>query len=459
MALSGSPTGGTFSGPGVVNGVFSPAVAGPGLHTLTYTVSGTGANCGNGASLQVRVVGATVAPTVAACVGGTPLPLAGSPAGGAWSGPGVSGSVAAGFVFTPTAALLGSQTLTYTVPAPDGSCVGTARTVVTVSPVPVVAVQPLPTLCQNGNPYTLTGGSPAGGTWSGPGVSAGTGGTYVFTPSAALAGANTLTYSFTNAGSCTSQASTTLQVVPMVLAAVPADTTLCPGSTTAFRLRGSPAGGTWSGAHVAASGVYTPTGLPGTDVLTYTVQTGLSCQSQAVRRVALLATPTLAPALVPSPCTPALVVPYAVHFRQDAATLPADAVVTWYFGDDSTAVTGLDVTHVYRTAGTFHPRVQVRYNSSRCADQAALPTVTLQPMLVPNIITPSSNTLNARFSPRVGGCPPRLQLYSRWGRQVLDDTAYQGTRNAEGLAAGLYYYLLTPTDGSTPMKGWVEVVK
>ena len=459
VVLSGSPAGGTFSGPGVANGVFSPAVAGPGLHTLTYVVPGTAAACGNGTSLQVRVVGATVAPTLAACVGNPPLALGGTPAGGTWSGPGVSGSVAAGFVFTSTTALLGSQTLTYTVSAPDNSCAGTARTVVTVSPVPVVTVQPLPTLCQNGNPYTLTGGSPAGGTWSGPGVSAAAGGTYVFTPAASLAGANTLTYAVTNAGNCTGQASTTLQVVPMAIAAVPADTTLCPGSTKAFQLRGTPAGGTWSGPHVAASGVYTPTGLPGTDVLTYTVSTGLSCQSQAVRRVVLLATPTLTPALVPGPCTPALVVPYAVHFTQNATTLPADAIVTWYFGDDSTAVTGLDVTHVYRTAGTFRPRVQVRYNNSRCGNVAALPTVTLQPMLVPNIITPTSNTLNARFSPRVGGCPPRLQLYSRWGRQVLDEVAYQGTWNAEGLAAGLYYYLLTPTDGSSPIKGWVEVVK
>jgi len=33
----GSPSGGTYSGPGVSNGIFSPAVAGLGTHTITYT--------------------------------------------------------------------------------------------------------------------------------------------------------------------------------------------------------------------------------------------------------------------------------------------------------------------------------------------------------------------------------------------------------------------------------------
>jgi hypothetical protein len=33
----GSPSGGIYSGPGVSNGIFSPAVAGLGTHTITYT--------------------------------------------------------------------------------------------------------------------------------------------------------------------------------------------------------------------------------------------------------------------------------------------------------------------------------------------------------------------------------------------------------------------------------------
>jgi hypothetical protein len=40
QTLSGSPSGGTFSGPGVTGNIFNPTVAGAGLHTITYTVNG-----------------------------------------------------------------------------------------------------------------------------------------------------------------------------------------------------------------------------------------------------------------------------------------------------------------------------------------------------------------------------------------------------------------------------------
>jgi hypothetical protein len=36
--LSSTTTGGTFSGPGVVGSAFSPSVAGPGTHTITYAI-------------------------------------------------------------------------------------------------------------------------------------------------------------------------------------------------------------------------------------------------------------------------------------------------------------------------------------------------------------------------------------------------------------------------------------
>jgi len=39
IALTGWPAGGTFSGPGVVFSAFNPSIAGPGNHTITYTVN------------------------------------------------------------------------------------------------------------------------------------------------------------------------------------------------------------------------------------------------------------------------------------------------------------------------------------------------------------------------------------------------------------------------------------
>jgi len=39
ITLSGFPEGGTFSGPGIVFSTFNPSLAGPGIHTITYTIN------------------------------------------------------------------------------------------------------------------------------------------------------------------------------------------------------------------------------------------------------------------------------------------------------------------------------------------------------------------------------------------------------------------------------------
>jgi len=48
--LTGSPAGGTFSGPGVIFNAFNPSIAGPGNHTITYTDP-----CGNNTSQTILV--------------------------------------------------------------------------------------------------------------------------------------------------------------------------------------------------------------------------------------------------------------------------------------------------------------------------------------------------------------------------------------------------------------------
>jgi len=53
VTLSGSPAGGTFSGPGVSGNQFMPLTAGIGTHTITYSYSSSG--CSNSASTQVTV--------------------------------------------------------------------------------------------------------------------------------------------------------------------------------------------------------------------------------------------------------------------------------------------------------------------------------------------------------------------------------------------------------------------
>ena len=136
------PTGGYFSGPGVVGSDFDPALAGPGLHTVTYTYTNS-FGCISDTTLNFDVV---ASPTVG--LSGLPDACAGDPAwtltGGTPSGGIYSGSMVINDSFDPHS--FGSFTVTYTFFDPTSGCMGTATDIVEVHDLP-----PTPTIQQNGH--------------------------------------------------------------------------------------------------------------------------------------------------------------------------------------------------------------------------------------------------------------------------------------------------------------------
>ena len=428
------------------------------------TTNGTSSSqqCNNAAfKLNFEPATADVGNDRALCTTAPPMALAGRPTGGFWTGPGVAGSVAAGFTFTPNAALVGAQVLTYTVPSVAAACAVTARLTITVEAPVQTTASALAAACAGSGPVALTSGRPAGGTWAGPGVTGTVATGFFFTPTQALAGTQQLTYTVASSVACgesRSRVVVPVVVLPTPTVVLPPDTVLCPGSSQTFRLRASPAGGIWAGPGITAGNLFTPGG-PGTATLTYTVGTGQACPVVATRRITLLAQPVLAPALVPGACVPSAVAPLVMHFRQPGG-LPADAVLAWDFGDGTPTATGLDVTHTYLQEGTFRPRLTLRFNQNRCEQVATLSPVVVEKMFIPNAFTPNADRVNDFFEPQIGGCPPRLQVFSRWGQLVYESAAYQKDWGGAGLAPGVYYYLLTPPDGATPpIKGWVELLR
>jgi len=92
----------------------------------------------------------------------------------------------------------------------NNSC-GTSTSLVinaVVNPLPAVTVSSFGIVCDNDAPFALTGGAPAGGIYSGTGVTGGT----TFDPSVSGAGMFNLTYVFTDANSCSNSASDSIQV-------------------------------------------------------------------------------------------------------------------------------------------------------------------------------------------------------------------------------------------------------
>ena len=193
--LTGRPYGGTISGFGVVNGKFDPVTAGLGNHTVTYNYSDAiGCIGSNNATITVKqspTAGFTSPGTV--CQNKkTPFALSGgSPVGpsGYYFGQNVQANK-----YLPRVA--GLDTVYY-VFFNAQSCKDTAAATITIQPAPNVLFDTLPLLICNNTPVISLNATPAGGTYSGTGVTGNQ-----FDPSVAGVGSNSVSYSATGANSC-----------------------------------------------------------------------------------------------------------------------------------------------------------------------------------------------------------------------------------------------------------------
>ena len=462
---NGQPAGGTWTGPGVsgtlaAGFVFTPAGTLLGGNALTYTGPlGTTPECPGRKNVTVLLSSAlaqVAAPDTVVCTAGGPQPLSAVPPGGTWAGPGVTGTAATGFFFTPNPALAGTQVLRYVGPAPADTsrCAATGRLRVQVLPLPFVFLNPIPPIdfCLTAPPHgVVLSAVPPGGVFSGPGVVSNR-----FSPADAGLGRHTIRYTWDFSGiRCPVTVSQTVEVRVVPAVSLRPDTVLCAGQQP-FQLRASPAGGTWTGPGVTATGLFTPPATPGTVLLHYDLASG--CVT-APYRVTVPALPAATARWTEPACGANGVAPHRLRFE---ATGPDAAQMTWDFGDGSAPRLGAVVEHVYATAGRYQPRAAVGGTpapAGPCADQFGLPAVEVRAARVPNIITPNGDGRNDTFAPELGGCPGRLQVFSRWGQPVFNTPSYRNDWGGAGLPAGLYYFLLGREDGSSRVKGWVEIVR
>ncbi len=281
--LTASPTGGTFSGPGITDaaaGTFDPATAGAGTHTITYDY--TDANgCMNSAMTDVIVNPLPVVSVSGGpfCIDETPTNLTASPTGGTFSGPGITDAAAG--TFDPVTAGAGTHTITYDYTDANG-CMNSAMTDVIVNPLPVVSVSGGP-FCIDESPTNLTA-SPIGGTYSGTGITDAAAGT--FDPATAGAGTHTITYDYTDANGCMNSAMTDVIVNPLPVVSVSGGPFCIDEAPT--NLTASPVGGTFSGTGItdAAAGTFDPaTAGAGTHTITYDYTDANGCMNSAMTDV------------------------------------------------------------------------------------------------------------------------------------------------------------------------------
>jgi hypothetical protein len=245
-----TPTGGTYWGAAVANGQFDPLVAGLGAHVIQYSYTNS-SGCSDTIQSTIVVVGPdsitwTPADTLF-CPGDNAIDLSlwASPAGGIFSGSGVSAGQ-----FNPFTAGSGSHVISYQYTTIHG-CVSTSQQVVTVSPPFGLNFPPFADVCANEAAFPLNSASPAGGSYFGPQVVANT-----FDPSVGY-GDYTIGYEYINPAGCKDTILQSIHVdsVPVVSQIPYAG--YCVDDTPFNLTGGQPGGGQYGGVGVAA-GIFNP---------------------------------------------------------------------------------------------------------------------------------------------------------------------------------------------------------
>lgn len=207
MASHVSPMGGTFSGPGVTGSDFDPMTAGIGSHTITYTYTDGITGCSGSTTFEYTVVNGS----------GTPIPPIADfssnlteicegesisfndlstniPTSWSWTMTGTEVLTSSQQNPTVTFSLAGTYEVELTSTNLDGSDTETKVAYITVNalPTPSFTLGSSATVDINDGVQTMTA-SPAGGTFSGTGVSSNT-----FDPTAAGTGTHNVTYNYSD---------------------------------------------------------------------------------------------------------------------------------------------------------------------------------------------------------------------------------------------------------------------
>ena len=271
----GSPIGGIYSGNNVSLGKYNPSVAGGDSLQYLFT-DAKGCKDSLKSFIKVDSVPIISFPTLSnRCLNAGSFTLnTATPTGGVYSGTNVSGGI-----YTPT--IVRTDTIQYFL-ALSGACKDSVTQTITIDSVPTVSFASISPVCFGAANFTLTGGSPSGGAYSGNNVSSGS-----YSPR--TAGTDTITYSFTDGNSCSATAKSFVVVNSLPTVTFSTLTAVCEGAPAFALSGGAPTGGSYSGNNVS-SGSYNPVSA-GKDTLKYVYTNSNSCTDSAFSVIQVDTTP------------------------------------------------------------------------------------------------------------------------------------------------------------------------
>jgi gliding motility-associated-like protein len=422
ILMAAMDAGGTWSGMGITDpmtGAFDPAVAGPGIHTITYDIPGA---CGDLQTFDIEIFGllnATISPSGPHCESDPAVILAAFDAGGTWSGIGITNPVTG--EFDPGVAGGGLHTITYTIP---GACGDVQTVIIEVYDQLSAVITPVGPFCEY-DAAIMMNAVDAGGTWSGTGITNAVSGT--FNPGTAGAGLHTITYEI--AGGCGD-----LQTYDILVHATPivnfvADNIVgCAPVDVTFTNLSTPLGSSnvWSFGNLDSSwmttGPTTTYNTPDCFDVTLTVTQNGCTNSLTIQSLVCVQDVPDAGFLVNSVGADI----FDPEFIFSNTSTNADTYF-WDFGDDESSSLE-DPIHMYPQVASGYDVCLIASNSidESCADTICVP-ITVDELLIyylPNTFTPDGDSYNEYFQPIfTSGYDPydfNMFIYNRWGEIIWE---------------------------------------
>ncbi|TVR78845.1 MAG: PKD domain-containing protein, partial [Chitinophagaceae bacterium] len=340
FALSGgSPVGGIYFIDGTPGVDFSPSSLGAGFFTITYEYTDS-EGCTSSDSVQIEVLplpAVTLDAFADVCENEPTFTLSGgAPSGGTYL---INGIVVT--EFDPSFYGVGITNVFYAYEDVNG-CIDTASNTIEVLPIPIVDLPVFSDVCIDDEPFTLTGGTPVGGTYTGTGVSSN-----IFNPADAGVGAHIITYSFTDTNGCEATDTASINVNPLPLVTIDSIGPLCENDTAIVLEIGFPAGGVYTVDGVQTN-ILDPVALgfgQFTIVYEFTDANGCSASDSTIVNIGPLPEPDFS--YIPA-CE------NQVNFFTNLTTISEGTIVSysWDLGDGSVSNIANPV-HVYTQAGVY----------------------------------------------------------------------------------------------------------
>jgi hypothetical protein len=176
----------------------------------------------------------------------------------------------------------------YSLIVTDGTCIDTSLVIqVNVGNIPnVVFGSTNVPYCENGPDVTITGSTPAGGTYSGIGMTGAD-----FSPSTTGPGTFTLWYTAADTSGCTNVDSATVTVFAAPVVTLNGLTAACENDAAYALADGSPANGSYTGAGVNGGQFEPGTAGAGTHLITYVYVDGNGCSGSDTASIFVSANP------------------------------------------------------------------------------------------------------------------------------------------------------------------------